>query len=206
MVAVKAGANNRVRVLDIEISESQSWHSDGKSLTVRARVATAFQDHYYSDLRRLQFDSFGHNYDTSFTGKHPLKDGELGDLDMSGSLYHDSESARIFGDHVQYKDVYRIGLSDAEAMVKVMRYVSKALDEKSREEGYHTSFAHYMARVANIVGCVGARITVPDSLKPEWASDNLRYSYNVGDMVYEVNTLTERWWKVQQKTAEEVVS
>lgn len=200
---VNIGDNGRVRILDVVFSE-HSW-SRNTQLSCKATIATAYYYNMSRDVRKIYFDSY-QDREFEFTGKHPLKDDDIGSLEMSAQVSSDYETSRLYGEGVDYKDVYSINLRKVERMAKVLRFIEKGLVAKQSADGYHASFGQYLARVGALLGCVGVRVTIPDSLREEWMSTNEKIFNTTGDAVDEITGIAEKWWKKQQKLREEVAS
>lgn len=85
--------------------------------------------------------NLGHQYDET---------DALADLQVNALLSNDEE--RAWGWGVDYRQVYRVELEQAEKMVKVLRKVKRGLDKATEQFGYSPDFHSYMTRIAHILG------------------------------------------------------
>ena len=81
--------------------------------------------------------------------------GACYNLEVSCSLHKGTPPVpdqQPYGWEVQYTDVYYVNLSRAEEMVKVLRKVSRGLEQISRRYGAPSSYSEWVLRVCNVLG------------------------------------------------------
>lgn len=80
-------------------------------------------------------------------------DSELYDLEIHAHGAHwGSEGRRVYGWSVEYRDCYRVGIDDAERMLKTFKRIERHLNKLNEKYGYADSLPAYVARVADALG------------------------------------------------------
>jgi hypothetical protein len=120
------------------------------------------------------------NFSTSIR-REPLADFKItGQLDRNGDIY---------GWRAEYHDVYSVGLTDAETMLKLLRKVDRGMEKLRAEWGYPQTFRDYVAQVGKIIGVKGYGYRVDDG-RTGWSYDENTYQWtDVEGMGYRVGRL-----------------
>jgi hypothetical protein len=98
----------------------------------------------------------------------------------------------------EYRDLYRLTLSEGEPMIKVLRKVQRGLDKLTAELGWPDSLGAYIARVGKILGVERFGFYAPKG-EPRWASGELirwdnasHLNSNINDRIRALREATQR--------------
>lgn len=88
----------------------------------------------------------------NYVSSGSLDEDPYADLRISALADRDATMGDTYGWSTEYRDVFAVDLRRAEAMVKVLRRLTRELEKLNGELGYAESFGAYCARVAKVLG------------------------------------------------------
>lgn len=165
-------------------------------MTEETRIIIGVEKSSYSDPDETRFLRF-RAYPVRVSETDGIRNFSSGSYDHSPladlvitAQVDSSAPARPYGFAVEYRNIYALNLSQAEANVKLLRKLDKGLEKLTAEFGYADTYATFVARVGKVLGVKLYGWTMDER---GWYSENDYRWTDATGIAGRIDRLTREW-------------